>query len=334
MQIIQQASVAPGFQPSGLRHMPSTSFWARQHSPLCAMDWELSKKKHSQEMYRRLHMPDKHAYSLKNISKTLILPLWGRAVEQDKKQPLICDPTAKRILEKIDFDFNSLNDEWHRSSQVAWTVRAWNIDNVISAFLSRYHNDQTIIINLGCGLDTSFERNDDGKSRWYEVDLPDVIELRRQFIQENSRRTFVAGSAFSSDILWQIDPKGNFLIVAAGMLYYFEESDIRGLFANIKGSFPHAEMVFDICSPIGMKAANRRITSEKSIEKNAIFRWSLKSPSRLKAMDPDIRIIEAYPLFKKAMNKIERSLRMTARMSDFLKIMSMVHARFEIGKSN
>lgn len=279
-------------------------------------------------------MPEKHAYSFKNISRTLILPLWGRAVEQDKTQPMIYDPTAKQIMQKIDFDFNSLNDKWNRSSQVAWTVRAWNIDSVIRAFLSRYHNDETKIINLGCGLDTSFERNDDGESRWYEIDLHDVIELRRQFIEESNRRTFIAGSAFSSDTFRQIDPKGNFLIVAAGMLYYFEESEIRVLFTNIKRRFPHAEMVFDVCSPIGMKAANRRITSERSIEKEAVFRWSLKSLDRLKAIDADIRVIEAYPLFKKAMNKIERSLRMTARMSDFFKIMSMVRTRFELYESN
>ncbi len=37
-------------------------------------------------------------------------------------------------------------------------------------------------------MDTTFERIDNGRVYWYDLDLPDVIKLRKEFILENDRR--------------------------------------------------------------------------------------------------------------------------------------------------
>ncbi|HBZ19782.1 MAG TPA: hypothetical protein DEO60_01525 [Bacteroidales bacterium] len=46
------------------------------------------------------------------------------------------------------------------------------------------------IKNIGCGLDTRFERIDNGKLKWFDIDFPEVIKLRGRFMNENSRRIF------------------------------------------------------------------------------------------------------------------------------------------------
>ena len=42
----------------------------------------------------------------------------------------------------------------------------------------------------GAGLETSFYRNDNGKTIWYEVDLPNVIEYRKEILKQNERHCF------------------------------------------------------------------------------------------------------------------------------------------------
>ncbi len=47
-------------------------------------------------------------------------------------------------------------------------------------FLAR--NPEAVVAHTGRGLDSRFERVDDGRVEWYDLDLPDVIELRRKFL--------------------------------------------------------------------------------------------------------------------------------------------------------
>jgi O-methyltransferase involved in polyketide biosynthesis len=53
-------------------------------------------------------------------------------------------------------------------------------DRRTQAFLARV--PAAVVVHIGCGLDTRFERVDNGQVEWYGLDLPEVIELRRQLI--------------------------------------------------------------------------------------------------------------------------------------------------------
>lgn len=45
---------------------------------------------------------------------------------------------------------------------------------------------------FGIGLNTRHERVDNGRARWYALDLPDVIGLRRNSFTDTLRRTMIA----------------------------------------------------------------------------------------------------------------------------------------------
>lgn len=60
------------------------------------------------------------------------------------------------------------------------------IDRYARDFLSRH--PEAAVVHIGCGLDSRFERVDNGKVEWYDLDLPDVIELRRKFIGDEGER--------------------------------------------------------------------------------------------------------------------------------------------------
>jgi O-methyltransferase involved in polyketide biosynthesis len=62
-----------------------------------------------------------------------------------------------------------------------------------SAFLSNHPRSVTIV-NLGAGLDTGFYRVDNGFIQWIDVDLPEVIELRKTVIPETDSSRRISGS--------------------------------------------------------------------------------------------------------------------------------------------
>lgn len=86
--------------------------------------------------------------TLGGVQRTLLLPLWGRAVETRKPHPLLADPTAVRILDSIDYDFSTIATKISFVSQLAWIARSLHIDRTIRRFLEQHPTGT--IVNLGC----------------------------------------------------------------------------------------------------------------------------------------------------------------------------------------
>jgi O-methyltransferase involved in polyketide biosynthesis len=59
-------------------------------------------------------MAEKLKIDLKEIQETLLLPLWGRAVESKKENPRLTDTKAVEIIDRIDYDFSRIeqNVSW------------------------------------------------------------------------------------------------------------------------------------------------------------------------------------------------------------------------------
>lgn len=106
-------------------------------------------------------MTERMSVKLGIIQKTLFLPLWGRAVESMKKKPLLIDETAVNIFKQVDYDFSQMARNLDQLTQIAWIKRSLICDKVIGIFLSKY--PRGTVVNIGCGLDTTFEGVDNGK---------------------------------------------------------------------------------------------------------------------------------------------------------------------------
>lgn len=120
------------------------------------------------------------------------MPVWARAVETQKSKPNLIDKTAEKIIDSIDFDFSPMFQNVPVISQIAWIARCMRFDIIVRDFIQRHPNGT--IINIGCGLDTSYERINDQSILWYDLDLPDVIELKKKFVKESVNRKFIASS--------------------------------------------------------------------------------------------------------------------------------------------
>jgi O-methyltransferase involved in polyketide biosynthesis len=170
-------------------------------------------------------MTERMSVNLGNVQKTLFLPLWGRAIESKKRKPLLLDEAAVNIINRVDFDFSQMARNLDQLTQIAWIKRSLICDKVIRIFLAKH--PQGTVVNIGCGLDTTFERVDNGKVNWFDLDLPDVIELRSKFITQSERRKFISSSFLDKEWLDGLGKRENVLFIAAGVFYYYTEQEIK-----------------------------------------------------------------------------------------------------------
>lgn len=262
---------------------------------------------------------------LGGVQKTLLLPLWGRAVESRKPKPLLMDETAVKIVDAIRYDFSTIARNTSRITQLAWVIRCLHGDRIIREFL-RKHPGGTIV-NLGCGLDTTLERVDNGRIRWYDLDLPDVVELKKQFVPDNPRRNIIACSLLDERWISEVEASEAVLLLAMGVFYYLREEEMRKLLGRLADSFPGCELYFDACSAFGLKVANKKVIQDSGMDESAILRWSLEHAKQLEAWDPRIRVLAAYPMFHGVKRGLSLKEKWGTFLSDRLRVMSMIHLR-------
>jgi len=274
-------------------------------------------------------MIKKEKIELGDIQKTLLFPLWGRAFESKKSAPLLVDNTAVNIIESIDYDFSKFTQELSCISQLGWVVRSLLTDKIIKQFITKHPN--ATIVNVGCGLDTTFERVDNGLIRWYDLDLPDTIELRKKFFKENERRKFISTSFLDSDWLNNLIIDDNVLFVSAGVFYYFEEEQIKSFFKRIVQMFPGSEIVFDATSPFGIKMANKMVLKKGGMDERSFLKWGIRNAKDIESWDKKIIVMSQKPFFKSIQTRVNLKSRIQLFFSDTTKIQYLIHLKIKNG---
>ncbi len=271
-------------------------------------------------------MGEKIRIELGSVQKTLFMPVWARAVETKKTEPILVDETAIEIIEKIDYDFDSLAKNINELSQISWVARCKKYDEIINYYIE--NNPDGTIVNIGCGLDTTYERIKNDTIIWYDLDLPDVIELRKKFIIETDKRQFISYSFLDSKWFDKIINKGTVLMVSAGVFSYFEESEIRDFIKKVIDVFPHAELLFDVTSSHGIRAANR-IIKDTGLGEKSFMKWALKDKSVITSWDNHIEIINTCYTYKLKGLKLSLKNKLLGIISDWLQIQYILHLRIK-----
>ena len=244
---------------------------------------------------------------------------------------MLVDKAAVQIIESLDYDFSTIAANTHVLSQLAWIMRSICIDKAITRFLKKYPNAS--IVNIGCGLDTTFERIDNGSVTWYDLDLPDVIDLRRTFMHETARRKFIASSFLEDAWLREIKRSEPMLFIAAGVFYYFEEPDIKAFLIKLANLFPGSEIVFDVSSPYGVKVANKMVIQNAGLDEKSNLKWGLERTQTLTTWDNRLKIVASYYYFRQRNARLPLKTRILGLISDFYRIQYLVHLRIGNGAS-
>ena len=189
------------------------------------------------------------------IEDTLWIPMLGRIYASEQCPQILSDPTALSLKDRLPPGLQRTGSQY---ALLAPAVRCANLDRAVQDFLRR--NPDGSIVQLGCGLETACFRNDNGVTRWYAVDLPHVIACRQSLLPEPERETCLAGDAFDDAWLRHIRahaPQTPLLVTAGGLLHYFSEEKVLGLF-HMLGRFGPVELVFDAVNKQGLAMMRRK----------------------------------------------------------------------------
>lgn len=210
---------------------------------------------------------------LTQAQATLLMPLWSRAIESSKSSPILKDAKAAEIVNSLDFPFEQFITK--KVPQSDYCVRAAVMDQLVQEFLDEHPSGR--IIEFGVGLDTRFDRLDNGLVNWFEIDFPDVIAVRKEFFDESPRREMIACSITSNDWLERFDSQSTqpTLFVAEGVLYFLERSEVDVLLEKLKTNFANSSFVFDCQSPWYLWFSNLRQPVP-----DAKLRFSVSNPVR------------------------------------------------------
>ena len=258
------------------------------------------------------------------IQETLLLPLWGRAYETQKANPRLIDKQAVEVVRNIDYDFSSI-EKTQSLSQHGWVARSLHTDRMAREFIKAH--PQATIVNVGCGMDTTFSRIDNGKILFYELDLPDVIALRKNFCEEGDRHRSIASSFLDAEWFEDIEVRDGLLFLAGGVFYYFKEEQIKQFFVRAADRFKECDLFFDSLSPFGIKIAKKQVLKKGGMAMSMDAGWGLKSVRALECWDARIKVIAAVPMYEGMREGLPLLTKAFLLIPDVLGVCSMVHVR-------
>jgi len=236
-------------------------------------------------------MSEKITQNLDGISRTLLITLYARAYESQRPDAMIKDDKAVEMVKRINYDFSRAKVQSH--DEVAIIMRMREADRFTREFLSR--NPDAVVVHIGCGLDTRFERVDNGRVEWFDLDLPQVIKLRRELIGDESERYhLIASSIFDEDWFEIVNIRHPILFLAEGVLPYFEEAQVKSLFLKLRDHFPGAEFVFDFMTPFVIWADNFQFKLSKM---NAHLHWGLKHVKDIESWGDGFHMLDEWCYF-------------------------------------
>ncbi len=226
--------------------------------------------------------------------ETMLMTLSGRATQSQWKDPILPDPWAEEAMRHIDYDMSQTLkgvSSWGMWRKIGCTIiaaRAATFDQLTDRFLAE-HPD-AVVIQVGCGTDSRVYRIDPPASvDWYDVDYPDVIDLRRRLFPERGAYHLVGASLDNISWLDEV-PRGRpGLLIAEGVLHYLSEAEVKALLNAVVAHFPSGQMIFDICNTMIVKRAGANVGGT-----GATYKWGLDDPQDIHKLEPKLELIKEY----------------------------------------
>lgn len=255
--------------------------------------------------------------------ETLLIPLYGKAMESKQADPILTDLKAEEILGVIEYDFKRLRIP--RKTDIMMSLRARQFDSYVRSFMLKHSGG--IVLHIGCGLDCRYTRINNKKSDWYELDFPEVIEIKKHFFQEKDTFHFISSSV--TDRQWiQTLPESEIpvLIIAEGLFMYLKEEEIKALLFDFMKKYPHTRLIFDGFSKLTAKYAGNHPSLKKT---GALLKWGIDDPAEMEEWADGISFVEDwYFSDSEAISKLSWGYRTMFKLAGKFKSARIAHRIF------
>ena len=246
-------------------------------------------------------------FDFTGVEETGLLTLYGKALESQSCDPILKDAMAEEIVARIDPILQEKDGEMARQLRnkavdprlnVHLALRSRKYDDTARGFLDRHPDG--VIVNMGCGLDTRFFRIDNGEMLFYDLDLPDIIDLKRRLVPANDRYHLLAGSVLDHGWMGQIQNAGRpVLILAEGIFMYLPEREVKSLILALQKRFPESELVCELTNRTWVeglwgKMARLKMRRRLKMQSQSAFQFGVDSPEAFEAWGPGIEFHEMW----------------------------------------
>jgi len=231
--------------------------------------------------------------TLTEEKETLFVCLRAKALDSRQKNSILHDTKADEILKSIDYNFDKIEASASFDGDMPTTWRAKHFDDWTQEYIAA--NEHAVVVHLGCGLDSRITRvNPPATVSWFDVDYPEVIELRKNFFSESTQYKMIASSVTDSGWLQKIPSNRPVIIVAEGLLIYLDPDDVEELFHRIIDYFPHGQIVFDAMSKSIIKLGQKEVKKQTG----AVLKWGVNDTKEIDRFSPKLKKISEMPLIK------------------------------------
>ena len=254
--------------------------------------------------------------------ETMLVTLYGRALETDAQDPILRDPAAKEAVHRIDYDFDNLHVKWNDILAIA--ARAKVFDQWVEEFLT--NNPRASVLHLGCGLDSRVYRlNPSPDVLWFDVDYPEIIELRQRLFPERTGYQMIGSSVTDSNWLQRVPVDRPALVIAEGLMYYLKEEEVQALVKRIVERFPSGLIMFDAISKLYLKMQKTNVGISAT---GARMWWGITDPHELERWDSRIRLVTNLSVMDQHFPNIQK---MSGGMKTTLRILAWIPALKNMG---
>lgn len=235
---------------------------------------------------------------LSQVSRTAISTLIGRVVESGRENAVFHDPMAAVCLERLlvaaSVDEERLILRQKRLLEGAQAIHAKAMirrviafDHGADQFIANHPN--CTVINLGCGFDTRYWRIQNEGIRYIEIDLPEMIALKREILKDQLPYELVGCSVLDATWINHVTARGQsgFLFVAEGLFMYLPRTDVVTLFQQLAQRFDRSQLILDV-----VPEKFTRGLWKKLIALETKYTWGLETTYVYGINDP--REVETY----------------------------------------
>jgi O-methyltransferase involved in polyketide biosynthesis len=269
------------------------------------------------------------------ISETAFLTLQCHALDAQSQRPLLSDKRSIETLDILKKHFSESDSILHKKlfenkvkyKLIVYTVlRAKRYDSYILDFLNKYPN--STVVDIGCGLDTRFERIDNGSIHYYDLDLPDIMNIKRQILPEKERYHQISKSVFEFDWIDKIKSE-HVILVAEGVFMYCNGQDVKSLFLMLQERLPNSEMVCEVFNSKWLKGWRKKtmefkLKKELRLGEGTTFQFGISDSDEIGSWNQGLKLIGDWSyLDSDELNS--RVLRLFRKNDSFRKIQWTVH---------
>lgn len=252
-----------------------------------------------------------------DVAATSFLTLYCHAIESQSKNPILDDPKAVEITQELNKILSDSNNKLDKDlvkgklKKVMVThiaIRAKQYDKYVRDFLEK--SPDGVVVNIGCGLDSRFLRVDNGSVIYYDLDMPEVIEIKKQFFEENERYHFISSSVLDHDWMSIVAKhEGPFLFMAEGVFMYLHQEDVQSLILKLQSEFSGSELVCEVFNSLWLKKPLKKIMDfkmqkELHLGKDATFNFGIRDSKEMEEWHEGIEFLDDWSYFDSEEKKL------------------------------